>query len=194
MSLRPAERRERPERRREPRVEHVGLARQLGRAALGARVGLGLLAPSGGRPGTSRPGSGGPTRAAARCSSRARSRATRSRSGAGSRGGRRSRRSRSACERGLLELVHRAPPLQRDARLDARLAALADARRCAGSARAPRAGRARCSQSRIRSSASFCVSPSRPSARDEAVGPDAARLRQAVVAADREVGRSRDRA
>ena len=39
----PAERREGPQRRREPGVEHVGLARQLRRAALGARRRLGLL-------------------------------------------------------------------------------------------------------------------------------------------------------
>ena len=37
--LGPAERRERPERRREPRVEHVGIALELGRPALGAGVG-----------------------------------------------------------------------------------------------------------------------------------------------------------
>ena len=39
----PAERRERPERGREPRVEHVRRPRQLARAALGARVRLRLL-------------------------------------------------------------------------------------------------------------------------------------------------------
>ena len=39
----PAERREGPERGREPRVENVGRPRQLARAALGARVRLGLL-------------------------------------------------------------------------------------------------------------------------------------------------------
>ena len=40
--VRPAERRERPERRREPRVEDVLVALELGRAALGARLRLGL--------------------------------------------------------------------------------------------------------------------------------------------------------
>src|SRR5262249_12041545 len=40
--VRPAERGERVERRREPRVEHVLLLAQLGRAALGARLGLGV--------------------------------------------------------------------------------------------------------------------------------------------------------
>src|SRR5439155_17701727 len=39
----PAERRERPERRREPRVEDIGRPRQLARAALRARIWLRLL-------------------------------------------------------------------------------------------------------------------------------------------------------
>ena len=100
--LGPAERRERPQRGAEPRVEHVGLPRQLGRPALGAGGRLAGAPPSRDRPGSTTPGSGAPTRSAARCTSRARSRASRSRSGAGSPGGSGSRRSRSASSGGCL--------------------------------------------------------------------------------------------
>ena len=65
------------------------------------------------------------------------------------------------------------------------------ARPCGGTARASRAGRAPCSQARIRSSASSWVRPaSSPASLVHApVGADHRRLGQAVVAADLEVGR-----
>ena len=71
----PAERGERPERRREPGVEDVGLARELGRAALAALRTARRPERSGGRRGTSRSAADAPTRAAARCTSRASPRA-----------------------------------------------------------------------------------------------------------------------
>ena len=69
--VRPAQSRERPERRREPGVEDVLAPSQLARAALGARFGLGPPARSSGRPGTPTAAADAPTRSAARCSSRA---------------------------------------------------------------------------------------------------------------------------
>ena len=70
--LRPAQRRERPERGGEPGVEHVLVARQASRACRnGARPRAAPGSPSPRRrpchPAHTRPGSGGPTRAGARC-------------------------------------------------------------------------------------------------------------------------------
>jgi len=66
----PAPRGERPERRAEPRIEHVGLAAQ-GRAAAVAGSSEALLRPRSSRrslrPRNTRPVAGGPTRAGARC-------------------------------------------------------------------------------------------------------------------------------
>ena len=78
------------------------------------------------RPGSTRSEAGGPTRAGARCSSRGSPRASGSRTGAGTPGGN-GRALLQGCERGLARLLHRAPPLERDERLDARVAALAGA-------------------------------------------------------------------
>jgi hypothetical protein len=65
-------------------------------------------------------------------------------------------------ERRLLELVHRAPPLQRDQRLDPALAALAE-RDGVAVVLALLELAALAEPVEDRSSASFCVSPSRPS-------------------------------
>ena len=126
--LRPAERRERPERRREPRVEHVRVALELGRAALGARV-------------RRRPGAGDvavgavPERQLVAPPELARDVPV---------GDLLERADRELVlrlrvvadaplaqrlERRLARLLHRAPPLQRDERLDPRVAALAGADR-----------------------------------------------------------------
>ena len=69
--LRPAEDRERPQRRREPGVEHVLAPGQLGRSAFGARRRRRSPQPSRDRPGSPTPGSDDPTRSGARCTSRA---------------------------------------------------------------------------------------------------------------------------
>ena len=126
--LGPAERRVRPERRREPGVEHVGIARELGRAALGARVGR-------------RPGAGdvavgavperllvAPPELAGDVPVRDlleradRELVLRLRVVADAPLAQR-------LERRLARLLHRDPPLQRDERLDPRVAALAGADR-----------------------------------------------------------------
>ncbi len=71
MSLRPAERAERPEPRREPGVEHVLVLPDLVAAARRARVRRPLRAPTRCRSRRSRrPGCGAPTRSGARCTSR----------------------------------------------------------------------------------------------------------------------------
>ena len=101
----PAERGERPQRRREPRVEHVLVADELVRAALGARLRLRLLD----RDVTFR---AVPDRKLVPPPELARGVPV-------------GRVLAQGLERGLLELGHRAPPLERDQGLDPRLAALA---------------------------------------------------------------------
>ncbi len=70
--VRPAERRERPQRRREPGVEHVLVARDLGRLAVmlvgfGLRLGFARARRTPCRPARTTPESDGPTTAGARC-------------------------------------------------------------------------------------------------------------------------------
>ena len=126
----PAERRERPERGREPGVEHVVALRQLVRAALGAGLRLGL--------GDREVAVGAlPDRQAVAPPDLARDVPV---------GRLLERRDREAVlrlgmeldaaraqslQRRLLQLVHPAPPLQRDPRLDPRLAAVAERDRVA---------------------------------------------------------------
>ena len=125
VCLRPAEDRERPERGREPGVEHVLAARQLGRAALGARFGLRLLdgeVPVGALPDRELVAPPDLSRdvpvgrafervdRVAMLRGRVVAHATLPQRG----------------ERRLLQLVHAAPPLQRDQRLNPALAALAE--------------------------------------------------------------------
>ena len=156
--LRPAERRERPERRREPGVEDVRVALDLGRAALGAGVGR-------------RPGAvtwpSGQYQSGSWCPHQ--SWREMFQSGISSSESDRELVLRlgvvphtplaQRLERGLAQLLHRHPPLERDERLDPRVAALARADRSAGSAPASRAGRAPSARRESRSSASSCVSP-----------------------------------
>ena len=186
--LRPAERRERPERRREPRVEHVGVALELRRAALGARLGRRPRA----RP---VPVRARPDRDLVAPPELA----------------------RDAPVGRLLERLDREPVLALRVVADAPLAQRLDrraararpsgtttaARRAArsasgsartsrpsaGTARASRAGPRSSSQATIRSSASFWSSPSKPSATIRPSGPDHRQRLEAVVAADLEVHR-----
>ena len=124
----PAERRERPQARREPRVEHVGVL--LPAVALGR-----LRADVASRPrrGTRR-GSGGPTRAGARCTRAGCSRASRGSACAGSRGGRAARPSCTASIAGAAS--------SSISRTTAARSAARSARR-SGASTAPRACRAR---------------------------------------------------
>ena len=139
--LRPAERRERPERRAEPGVEHVRIPLRARRTDTRRTRRAAAMRTSGDRRGTSRSGSDDPTTAAARCTSRERARATRSRNGAGSPGG-----SGRAAREGLRSPAGRARPC--DTTTAARRAARCandSARTCrpsADSSRASRAGRA----------------------------------------------------
>ena len=123
--VRPAERGKGPERRREPGVEHVRVLVELRSPRRRAP------APpppsrrrSSRRRASSRRESGAPTRAGARCTSRAISPARRSRTGAAT-GMEAHPPLAERVDRGPRRLLHLAPPLQRDQRLDPRVAALA---------------------------------------------------------------------
>ena len=185
----PAERRERPQLRREPRVEHVGLAAQLGRAALGAsgRIGLGdgdvvvgavpdgqLVPP---------PDLAGDVPVGRVLERRDREAVLRL-------GVVHDLPRVERLDRRLLDLVHPAPPLQRDERLDAVVAALARRHRVAVAlALLDLAALGRPREDALlglvlREAGELARGVVHP-----AVGPDHGELGKAVVAADREVGR-----
>ena len=139
--LGPAERRERPQRAREPGVEHVLVLAQrpaAGAAALGRRR---ARRRSPRRRRSSRPAAGGPTTAGARCTTAGCSPSSRGRRAAQRSGWKRTRPSRTASIAGARELVHAHEPLQRDQRLDARARSGASRgrRACSGSRPAQRA-------------------------------------------------------
>src|SRR4051794_22538542 len=95
---------------------------------------------------------------------------------------------RERLERPLLELLHRAPPLQRDQRLDAAVAALAE-RDAVPVVLALLEQPALLAPREDPLLRLLLREPLEPGRRHEPVRPDATRLRQAVVAADLEVGR-----
>ena len=131
--LGPAERRERPQRGGEPRVEHVGVAHP---AVALRRLRAARRSP---RRGT-RPAAGGPTTAGARCTRGGCSPSSRGRRAPSARGGSARGRPRPRSIAGCGELVHAHEPLQRDQRLDRA--------RPSGARTARRACRARCARSR----------------------------------------------
>ena len=185
--VRPAESRERPERRREPRVEHVGLALELLRAALGARFRLGLghghvavgAVPHGQLVAPPELARDAPVRRVLEGVDRVAMLAL---------GVVDDLAVAKRCERPLLDLVHRAPPLQRDQRLDPAAAALAQGNGVA--VVLPLDELVTLAQPIEDLVAGLLLGqPFEAGRRDEPVGPDAHGLVQAVVAADREVGR-----
>ena len=145
VSVGPAERRVRPQRRREPRVEHVG--RLLPAVAVGpARAGRRSC-----RRARTRPAAGGPTTAGARCTRAGSTPSSRRRSSRAASGGTRMRPLRTASIAVSRELVHLAEPLQRDERLDARAGALAEADGVAQRLLAQRSGPRRAAAATARS-------------------------------------------
>ena len=126
--LRPAEGGEGPEPGGEPGVQHVRVLLQRAAAALRAG-GRGPRAPRSSRrsppPGSTRPGCGAPTRAAARCTSRGCSPASARRPSSKRSGWKRTRPVARRGQRRLGERLHLHEPLVREARLHHRVAAVA---------------------------------------------------------------------
>ena len=126
VSLRPPQRRVRPQLRAEPRVEDVGVLLERAGPARRARSRDPRRPPSRGRPGSTTPGCGGPTRAAGRCSSRAGCPASPRTAAATARARTVTRPSSAASFAGPGEAAHLHEPLQpRDPWLDLAVASVA---------------------------------------------------------------------
>ena len=124
--VRPAQRRERPERGGEPGVEHVLVARQRhapcrsARSACAERLGSRSPRRTPCRPARTTPGSGGPTRAGARCTRAGCCASSRNRSSPSSSARSWSRPSRTAAIAGLASVAGVHIPLLGQPRLDRR--------------------------------------------------------------------------